>query len=376
MAHDVFISYSTKDKIIADSLVAALENNNIRCWYAPRDIQPGEDWGSAITRAIENSRVFLVIFSDNSNRSNRVLDEVNLAISQTSVILPFRVEDLEPAGALKLHLSSRHWLDAFEPSWRDHLNPLIKTIASFLDLPVDQDQLGIPPADIKPGRKDVQKKVWLPVLILAAAAVIILGALYLPRLFNRPAADPSLAAEEGSPPSSAAEGGGELSEWRTIAFAIPDDNLWREVDGAYTAVGKKDTIAWSEETFEGDLEISFTMESSISDSAANIIVYGNGWSLASGNLIFTVAREFLAISAHSIYEDGEFLFDTASYVDLQDTEHQVLISIVDRKVDFSLDGALITSIFLSEEISTQGKIGLLKPWDLEDITYSNIRVRN
>jgi hypothetical protein len=113
MAHDVFVSYSSKDKIVADTIIATLENNNIRCWYAPRDIKLSEDWGKAIASAIEGCKVFLVIFSNHANRSQRVLDEVNLAISQQAVILPFRIENLEPQGAMKLHLSSRHWLDAY-----------------------------------------------------------------------------------------------------------------------------------------------------------------------------------------------------------------------------------------------------------------------
>ena len=44
MAHDVFISYSHKDKAVADAIVARLEQDNCRCWYAPRDIAPGADW--------------------------------------------------------------------------------------------------------------------------------------------------------------------------------------------------------------------------------------------------------------------------------------------------------------------------------------------
>ncbi|MFP4660789.1 MAG: TIR domain-containing protein [Halanaerobiales bacterium] len=38
MAHDVFISYSTRDKHVADAVCNALEYNKIRCWIAPRDI--------------------------------------------------------------------------------------------------------------------------------------------------------------------------------------------------------------------------------------------------------------------------------------------------------------------------------------------------
>ena len=42
MTHNVFISYSNKDKIIADKVCTKLEENNIRVWMAPRDV-PNED---------------------------------------------------------------------------------------------------------------------------------------------------------------------------------------------------------------------------------------------------------------------------------------------------------------------------------------------
>jgi hypothetical protein len=38
MSFDVFISYSTKDAIVAKAACAALEAAKIRCWIAPRDI--------------------------------------------------------------------------------------------------------------------------------------------------------------------------------------------------------------------------------------------------------------------------------------------------------------------------------------------------
>ena len=133
MKHDVFVSYSSKDKVAADTIVASLEHSNFRCWYAPRDIKPSEDWASAISSAIEQCQVFLLIFSGNSNKSQRVLDELNLAISQEIPILPFRIENLEPDGAMRLHLSSRHWLDAYDPSWESHLKKLIQIVSSTLD---------------------------------------------------------------------------------------------------------------------------------------------------------------------------------------------------------------------------------------------------
>jgi len=52
MVHEVFISYSSKDKQIADAACASLEHDGISCWIAPRDIEPGRVFHNAIVDAI------------------------------------------------------------------------------------------------------------------------------------------------------------------------------------------------------------------------------------------------------------------------------------------------------------------------------------
>jgi phosphate/phosphite/phosphonate ABC transporter binding protein len=132
VSHDVFISYSSQDKAVADAAVAALEAEGIRCWYAPRDVPPGSDWGESIAEAVESGRVFVLIFSAGANRSQRVLDELNLAINHEAAVLPFRIEQLDPSGAMLLHLSTRHWLDAHTPSWDTHLEELVESVQAML----------------------------------------------------------------------------------------------------------------------------------------------------------------------------------------------------------------------------------------------------
>ena len=85
MAHEVFISYSTKDKAVADAVCARLEQDNCRCWYAPRDIMPGADWAGSIIEAIEQSKVMVLIFTDFANESRQVLREINLLQVGTAI---------------------------------------------------------------------------------------------------------------------------------------------------------------------------------------------------------------------------------------------------------------------------------------------------
>ena len=138
---DVFISYSSKEKAIADAVVAAHEQAGIRCWYAPRDIGPGADWAEAITKAIHDCSLMVLIFSKEANRSQRVIDEVNYAISQEKALLPFRVESANPTGALSLHLSSRHWLDAYESGWETHIDRLVNSVRINLENVIEAVQI-------------------------------------------------------------------------------------------------------------------------------------------------------------------------------------------------------------------------------------------
>ena len=168
---------------------------------------------------------------------------------------------------------------------------------------------------------------------------------------------------------------GSLSDWKTLDFAIPGNGLWLAEDGRYRAIGSKDTIAWSQDMFGGDIELSLDIESSNSNSAATIILYGNGGSLAPGNLIFTIASDHQSIIADSIYDNGTYLFASMSSLSFEEQKYSVMISIINRKASLFLDGEEIASAFIGENIHTSGKIGLLKYWEIHDVTFSNIRVR-
>ena len=76
MSHDVFISHSSLDKLAADAVCHGLEAKGIRCWIAPRDQVAGRAYGQQITSAIETAQVMVLIFSDNVNNSQAVLNEI------------------------------------------------------------------------------------------------------------------------------------------------------------------------------------------------------------------------------------------------------------------------------------------------------------
>jgi len=79
LAHDVFISYTMADKVVADAVCHRLEQAGIRCWIAPRDVGFG-DWGAAIVAAIGEAKLVVMILSAATNASPNVLDEIVTAL--------------------------------------------------------------------------------------------------------------------------------------------------------------------------------------------------------------------------------------------------------------------------------------------------------
>jgi TIR domain len=133
MARDVFISHSAQDKKVAEPICAALEQEGIRCWVAPRDVRPGKSFPGEITRAIQQTKVMLLLFSRHSNSSEQVLREVQLAVDCRVPIVRLRLEDIPLSDDLRYYLSTPHWLDALSHPLSKHIPPLIQAIKELLE---------------------------------------------------------------------------------------------------------------------------------------------------------------------------------------------------------------------------------------------------
>ena len=131
-SREVFLSYSVKDKKWADAACAILEKHGLRCWIAPRDILPGSEWGSAIIGGIAACKIMVLIFSKEANASSHVRREVERAISKGMAVLPFRVEDVLPEGAMEYALGNTHWLDGFTPPLERQLEALAKAVEALI----------------------------------------------------------------------------------------------------------------------------------------------------------------------------------------------------------------------------------------------------
>ena len=179
MVHDVFISHSAQDRSVADAVCAAFEADAIRCWVAPRDVRPGRSFPGEITRAIQTSKVMVLIFSRNSNNSEQVLREVPLAVESHLPIVRLRIEDVTLSDDLRYYLSTPHWLDALTPPLSKHIGRLEDAIKELLaqsaEEPVKDAVTSEPPSSQLAPTKSIEPKSHTNRKPLAIAAGVILA---------------------------------------------------------------------------------------------------------------------------------------------------------------------------------------------------------
>ena len=127
VASQIFISHSSKDRKAAETICSALEHRGIKCWISSRDVGPGENFQEAIIEAISTAKVMILVFSTNANNSNEIKKELVIAGQYGLVVIPVRVEDVMPRGALAYELATRQWIDLFS-DWEDAIERLARIV--------------------------------------------------------------------------------------------------------------------------------------------------------------------------------------------------------------------------------------------------------
>jgi formylglycine-generating enzyme required for sulfatase activity len=132
MDHSVFISYSSTDKPAADQICTALESAGHGCWMAPRDIEPGADYPTAILAAVGQARCVVVIVSAAAVESPHILTEIGHAFSEKKPIVPFRISNAALPPKFDYFLSLSQWLDAHEGCTPANLARLNEAVAAAI----------------------------------------------------------------------------------------------------------------------------------------------------------------------------------------------------------------------------------------------------
>ena len=131
--HDAFISFSFKDLDLAELILNTLTNEyQIKAWMCTHDIQGGRRYKNEIVKAIEDSKVFVLLQSRASVSSEQVPNEVAIALDCGKTVIPFVVDDSRLQGDLYYDLVRVHRIDARKPPIEERIASLARDIRSAI----------------------------------------------------------------------------------------------------------------------------------------------------------------------------------------------------------------------------------------------------
>jgi adenylate cyclase len=145
---DIFISYSSKDRLQAELLIELLTSAGLSVWIDRSGIDVATNWSKEIVRAIDTCKAFVVLLSANSIASHNVIKEVSLAAEQKKKMLPL---DLEPVA---LSEDFRYHLAGIQRAQMTNIDGVIRALGK---LGLDAPQAPQPPRIAKEtwGRKSL-----------------------------------------------------------------------------------------------------------------------------------------------------------------------------------------------------------------------------
>jgi uncharacterized protein YjbI with pentapeptide repeats len=124
--YSCFISYSAKDDEFAKRIHADLQNNGVRCWFAPHDLPIGAKTWDAIDEAIKLRDKLLIVLSNDSIASDWVEDEIQKAFAEERarkelVVFPVRIDNsvMEAPEPWARKLRDQRNIGDFQ-NWKNH----------------------------------------------------------------------------------------------------------------------------------------------------------------------------------------------------------------------------------------------------------------
>lgn len=150
MKYDVFISYSRKDyvdaneNIIPGNIVSGIrglfDTNGISYWFDETGIYSGDEFAGLIAKNIKESRIFLFISSEQSNKSPWTSSEIATARAYKKKIIPFRYDDSAYNESVIIYIANLDFIEY--PKNKDKaLQKLLTSIQQFIKAENEQKEL-------------------------------------------------------------------------------------------------------------------------------------------------------------------------------------------------------------------------------------------
>jgi TolB-like protein len=167
----VFISYASHDAPLAQNLCSTLEAADFPCWIAPRDVVPGTLYAEGIVRALDESRVLVLILSEQAMASAHVGRELERAVSKRHPIIALKVDSAPLTPAFEYFLNQSQWIEVGAGGADTAIAKLVEAVGRHLAAGSTAAQSFGPQATLSPRKAATSRRVWG----IAAAVVVALG---------------------------------------------------------------------------------------------------------------------------------------------------------------------------------------------------------
>jgi TolB-like protein/predicted Zn-dependent protease len=165
----VFISYASHDAAIAQKVCSALETARFSCWIAPRDVVPGTLYAEGIVRALDESRVLVLVLSKDAVASAHVGKELERATSKRHPIIALKVDSAPLTPAFEYFLNESQWIEAGVGGTESEIAKLVEAVERHLAPGAAAAGSQTPRASVR--KSVLSRRGWW----IAAAAVVVLA---------------------------------------------------------------------------------------------------------------------------------------------------------------------------------------------------------
>lgn len=187
----VFLSYSSKNIETAINVKNVLIKNGIEVWMAPECIEAGKNYTETIPAAIEGCFAFVLVLSAESQISQWVTRELDMALNRNRQVIPFHIDSSKMTDQYDFMLAGCQRIEAFSRMGDAFKDLLVKL--NSLDqndrfvhedgtvhaeagvLPQNDESLEVVVKTINADKKsDNRRRKWYPVIIAIAGVSVCL----------------------------------------------------------------------------------------------------------------------------------------------------------------------------------------------------------
>jgi hypothetical protein len=149
---DIFICFSSENKLIAKKVYETLEADGYTTWISLKNLRPNnkENYWDDIRKAVNSCSIFLVISSNQAMVSKDVIKEIEIAKTENKKLIEYKIDEVKHTSFFKYIFDGRKWVEGYTGKGLDNLKKrILEEKYIFKDKPEESNYREVDPKSIK-----------------------------------------------------------------------------------------------------------------------------------------------------------------------------------------------------------------------------------